>query len=194
VLKDLLYTTAEASAARRSAQTALAAIRDALLKLLAPILSFTAEEAWRILRPQEPTIFVHTWAGLVPAVPDAEALVPKWQRILAVRAEVLRELEQLRMQGRIGSSLQADVTVSAPGPDYEALASLGDDLKYVFITSAARLERGDALAIAVNPSAGTKCERCWHWRDDVGDDPAHPALCGRCVSNLFGGGEPRACA
>jgi len=194
VLKDRLYTTAAASPARRSAQTALATIRDALLKLLAPILSFTAEEAWRILRPQEPTIFVHTWAGLVPAVPDAETLVPKWQRILAVRAEVLRELEQLRMQSRIGSSLQADVTVSAPEPDHEALASLGDDLKYVFITSAARLERGDALAIAVNPSSGTKCERCWHWRDDVGDDPAHPALCGRCVANLFGHGDPRACA
>jgi isoleucyl-tRNA synthetase len=194
VLKDRLYATAAASRARRSAQTALAIIRDALLKLLAPILSFTAEEAWRILRPQDPTIFVHTWADLVPAVPDADALLPKWQRILAVRAAVLRELEQLRMQGRIGSSLQADVTVSAPEPDYEALASLGDDLKYVFITSAARVERGDALAIAVNPSAGTKCERCWHWRDDVGDDRAHPALCGRCVSNLFGSGDARACA
>ena len=193
-LKDRLYTTAAGSPARRSAQTALAIIRDALLKLVAPILSFTAEEAWRILRPQDPTIFVHTWADLVPAVPDASELVPKWQRILAVRAAVLRELEQLRMQSRIGSSLQADVTVSAPEPEYAALASLGDDLKYVFITSAARVERGDTLAIAVNPSAGTKCERCWHWRDDVGDDRDHPALCGRCVSNLFGRGDPRACA
>jgi isoleucyl-tRNA synthetase len=193
-LKDRLYTTAAGSPARRSAQTALAIIRDALLKLVAPILSFTAEEAWRILRPQDPTIFVHTWADLVPAVPDASELVPKWQRILAVRAAVLRELEQLRMQCRIGSSLQADVTVSAPEPEYAALASLGDDLKYVFITSAARVERGDTLAIAVNPSAGTKCERCWHWRDDVGDDRDHPALCGRCVSNLFGRGDPRACA
>jgi len=115
-------------------------------------------------------------------------------RILAVRAAVLRELEQLRMQGRIGSSLQADVTVSAPEPEHAALASLGDDLKYVFITSAARVERGDTLAIAVNPSAGTKCERCWHWRDDVGDHRDHPALCGRCVANLFGRGDPRACA
>jgi isoleucyl-tRNA synthetase len=194
VLKDRLYTAAAASRARRSAQTALAIIRDALLKLLAPILSFTAEEAWRILRPQDPTIFVHTWAELVPAVPDADVLVPKWQRILAVRAAVLRELEQLRMQGRIGSSLQADVTVSAPEPEYAALASLGDDLKYVFITSAARVERGDALAIAVNPSAGVKCERCWHWRDDVGEDRGHPALCGRCVANLFGSGDARACA
>ena len=194
VLKDRLYTTAAGSPARRSAQTALAIIRDALLKLLAPILSFTAEEAWRILRPQDPTIFVHTWPDLVPAVPDAGEMLPKWQRILAVRAAVLRELEQLRMQGRIGSSLQADVTVSAPEPEYAALASLGDDLKYVFITSAARVERGDTLAIAVNPSAGTKCERCWHWRDDVGDHRDHPALCGRCVSNLFGRGDPRACA
>jgi isoleucyl-tRNA synthetase len=194
VLKDRLYTTATGSPARRSAQTALAIIRDALLQLLAPILSFTAEEAWRILRPEDPTIFVHTWADLIPAVPDADALMAKWQRILAVRAAVLRELEQLRMQGRIGSSLQADVTVSAPEPEHAALASLGDDLKYVFITSAAWVERGDTLAIAVNPSAGTKCERCWHWRDDVGDHRDHPALCGRCVANLFGRGDPRACA
>jgi len=194
VLKDRLYTAAAASPARRSAQTALAIVRDALLKLLAPILSFTAEEAWRLLRPQDPTIFVHTWKDLVPAMPDADVLLPKWQRILAVRAAVLRELEGLRMQGRIGSSLQADVTVSAPEPEYSALASLGGDLKYVLITSAARVERGDALSIAVNPSAGTKCERCWHWRDDVGNHRDHPALCGRCVSNLFGSGDARAFA
>jgi isoleucyl-tRNA synthetase len=98
------------------------------------------------------------------------------------------------MEGRIGSSLQAEVTISAPDDDYAALASLGDDLRFVMITSAARVERaesGGALAIAVNPSAGAKCERCWHWRADVGADAAHPALCGRCVANLLGGGEPR---
>ncbi|GIK86573.1 MAG: isoleucine--tRNA ligase [Betaproteobacteria bacterium] len=192
VLKDRLYTTARTSAARRSAQTALAVIRDALLKLLAPILSFTAEEAWRILRPAEPTIFVHTWEGMVPEVPEADALLDRWDTIAAVRAVVLKELEALRMQGRIGSSLQAEVTVSAPDGRYEVLASLGDDLRFVFITSAARVERGDVLSVAVNPSGAAKCERCWHWRSDVGDDRAHPALCGRCVANLFGAGEPRA--
>jgi isoleucyl-tRNA synthetase len=192
VLKDRLYTTGRDSRARRSAQTALALIRDALLKLMAPILSFTAEEAWRLLRPGDPTIFVHTWPEMLAEVPDGDALLAKWERILAVRSVVLKELEALRMQGRIGSSLQAEVTVSAPAEDYAALASLGDDLRFVFITSAAQVEPGDVLAVAVNPSSAAKCERCWHWRADVGADRAHPALCGRCVANLFGAGEPRA--
>jgi isoleucyl-tRNA synthetase len=193
-LKDRLYTTARTSRARRSAQTALFAIRDALLGLMAPILSFTAEEAWRIVHPDDPTIFIHTWGDALPTVPDAAALMAKWPRILAVRAAVLKELESLRQDGRIGSSLQAEVTISAPDEDYVALASLKDDLRFVMITSAARLERaadGESLAIAVNPSGGDKCERCWHWRSDVGADPAHPLLCGRCVANLYGSGEPR---
>jgi isoleucyl-tRNA synthetase len=190
-LKDRLYTTAKASATRRSAQTALAIIRDALLKLLAPILSFTAEEAWRILKPSEPTIFIHAWSEMIPHVPEADVLLDKWDTILAVRAVVLKELEALRMEGRIGSSLAAEVTVSAPNGQYEVLASLGDDLRFVFITSGARVERGDVLSVAVNPVAATKCERCWHWREDVGNDHAHPALCARCVANLFGAGERR---
>ncbi len=193
-LKDRLYTTARTSRARRSAQTALRAIRDTLLGLMAPILSFTAEEAWRLVYPEDSTIFIHTWADAMPEVPDAATLMMKWPRILAVRASVLRELETLRQDGRIGSSLQAEVTISAPAEDYEVLAELEDDLRFVMITSAARLERaetGGTLAIAVNPSGGEKCERCWHWRSDVGADTAHPLLCGRCVANLHGSGEPR---
>ncbi len=191
VLKDRLYTTPAAGHARRSAQTALAAIRDLLLALLAPVLSFTAEEAWRIAQPQDPTVFVRVWGDLVPEVDDSEALIERWQAILSVRALVQREIEAVRQAGRIGSSLQAEVTVSAPPAVRDALASLGDDLRFVFITSAARVEHGDALEVAVNPSAGTKCERCWHWRDDVGEDPAHPSLCGRCAASLAGTPEPR---
>jgi isoleucyl-tRNA synthetase len=194
VLKDRLYTAARESLARRSAQTALAAIRDALLKLMAPVLSFTAEEAWRIVHPQDATIFSGVWAGCVPEVPDAKALLQKWARILAVRSAVLKELETLRQDGKIGSSLEAEVTIAAADEDYQALSSLGDDLRFVLITSAARVERGDALAVAVNPSPYTKCERCWHWREDVGDDAHHPTLCGRCVANLLGAGERRAYA
>ncbi len=192
VLKDRLYTTAAASPARRSAQTALASIRDALLMLLAPVLSFTAEEAWRILRPEDATIFVRTWREAVPVVADGAPLLGKWSTILAARAAVLKEIEAVRQSGRIGSSLQAEVTISTPEPAYSALASLGDDLRFVTITSAARVEQGDVLAIAVNPSGGEKCERCWHWRSDVGEDAAHPTLCARCVANLHGAGEPRA--
>jgi isoleucyl-tRNA synthetase len=191
VLKDRLYTTAADSRPRRSAQTALALVRDALLKLMAPILSFTAEEAWRILRPDDPTIFIHTWDRTIPEVPDADALVAKWSRILAVRALVQKELEAVRQSGAIGSSLQAEVDVAADADHHAALASLGDDLRFVFITSAAMVRRADALAVAVTPSAQAKCERCWHWRADVGADAAHRGLCARCVANLFGAGEPR---
>jgi isoleucyl-tRNA synthetase len=191
VLKDRLYTTAPSSVARRSAQTALAFIRDTLLKLMAPILSFTAEEAWRLVHAVDPTIFVQTWTDEVAAAPDAEALIAKWHRILAVRAAVQKELEAVRQSGAIGSSLQAEVAITVPAADYEALAALGNDLRFVTITSAATASLGDALAVRVTASAHPKCERCWHWRADVGVEPEHPTLCGRCVANLFGAGEPR---
>ncbi|MBS0325212.1 MAG: isoleucine--tRNA ligase [Proteobacteria bacterium] len=191
VLKDRLYTTPAKGAARRSAQTALAAIRDALLAWMAPILSFTAEEAWRLVHPGDPTIFVRTWDAMLPAVPDADELVPRWKRILEVRATVLKELEAVRQAGAIGSSLQAEVDIVADHATWRTLAALGDDLRFVLITSSASVRLGDALAIAVVPSAHAKCERCWHWRSDVGVDPEHPGLCGRCHANLFGAGEAR---
>ena len=189
MLTDRLYTAARASRARRSAQTALALIRDALLALMAPVLSFTAEEAWRILHPDDPTIFVRTWGAMLPPAWDA-ALTAKWERILAVRALVQKELEAVRQAGAIGSSLQAEVDIVASNEDYDALASLGDDLRFVLITSQAVVRRGeDAIAVSASPHG--KCDRCWHWRADVDADPSHPGLCGRCVANLFGNGEPR---
>ena len=194
VLKDRLYTAGKDSLARRSAQTALALVRDALLRLMAPVLSFTAEEAWRIVHPEDATIFCRTWVDALPAVPDAAALLAKWSRVLAVRATVLKELEGLRQQGKIGSSLQAEVAITAAAEDHDALASLADDLRFVLITSAATVARGEALATAVTASANAKCERCWHYRADVGTHPGHPTLCGRCAANLFGAGEPRAFA
>jgi isoleucyl-tRNA synthetase len=193
VLKDRLYTTATHSAARRSAQTVLAYVRDELLKLMAPILSFTAEEAWRVLYPGDATIFAHVWKteyGL-GAIPDLDALTQKWGHIVEVRNAVLKRLEEARERGEIGSSLAAEVTIAAAGDVYDALVSLGDDLRFVMITSSAKVLRGDALAIEVTPSPNVKCARCWHWRADVGADAAHPALCARCVANLFGDGEIR---
>jgi isoleucyl-tRNA synthetase len=126
-------------------------------------------------------------------VQDAQSLLAKWDRLRTFRAEVTRAIETVRASGAIGSSLQAEVEVAASGPLFEDLSSLGDDLRFVLITSAARLSEGDAgtPAVRVTPSPHTKCERCWHWRDDVGHDPGHPGLCGRCTANLYGAGEPR---
>ncbi len=187
VLKDRLYTTAPKSQARRSAQTALHQITHAMLRWMAPFLSFTAEEAWAVAG-HSPSIFLETYADL--GQPDA-ALLAKWARVRAIRDEVNKEIESVRTAGQVGSSLQANVDLQAAGNDHALLASLGDDLKFVFITSAMDLSAGDALRATVVPSSATKCERCWHYRDDVGHDAAHPGLCGRCTSNLFGAGETR---
>jgi isoleucyl-tRNA synthetase len=192
VLKDRLYTTAPKSLARRSAQTALWQITHAMLRWMAPFLSFTAEEAWPILAPgQSVSIFSETFSNF--DAPDA-ALLAKWQRIRAIRDEVNKAIEAVRTAGAVGSSLQANVTVTATAEDAALLATLGEDLKFVFIASVARVTVGAALAVTVEPSAATKCERCWHWRDDVGVDAKHAALCGRCTSNLYGGGEVRTVA
>jgi isoleucyl-tRNA synthetase len=187
VLKDRLYTTGAKSLARRSAQTALAQITQAMLRWMAPFLSFTAEEAWKLVGRSE-SIFLETYAPL--AAPDA-ALLAKWSRIRELRDAVNKEIEALRADGQVGSSLQARVSLRVPAGDRALLASLGDDLKYVFITSAIDIEASDEMQIRASASSDTKCERCWHYRADVGDDPAYPTLCGRCVSNLFGAGEVR---
>jgi isoleucyl-tRNA synthetase len=192
VLKDRLYTNAPKSLARRSAQTALWQITHAMLRWMAPFLSFTAEEAWPILAPgQSPSIFTETYSTF--DAPDA-ALLAKWQRIRAIRDEVNKAIEAVRSAGSVGSSLQANVTLAVNAEDRALLATLGDDLKFVFITSQAAILPGEALAVTVTPSTSTKCERCWHWRDDVGHDAAHPTLCGRCTSNLYGAGEVRTIA
>ena len=192
VLKDRLYTTAPTSLARRSAQTALWHLTHAMLRWMAPFLSFTAEEAWAVFAPGRGSIFAERYADSA-AWADA-ALLAKWQRIREARDAVNKEIEAVRADGRVGSSLQATIAIEAPPELHAALASLGEDLKFVTITSAATLAPGEALRVAVTPSAATKCERCWHWRDDVGADPAHPTICGRCTSNLYGAGEVRRAA
>ncbi|MCL2591526.1 MAG: class I tRNA ligase family protein, partial [Betaproteobacteria bacterium] len=190
ILKDRLYTTAENSPARRSAQSALWHITQAITRLMAPVLAFTAEEIWQTLtKDAESSVMLQAWHEL-PDVYDEGVLTRRWELIAAVRADVLKALEELRIAGKIGADLQAAVTITAEGETFEALAALGDDLKFVFITSAATLERGTSSIQAI-PAKGEKCERCWHVREDVGQYAEHPAICGRCVSNLFGNGEQR---
>ena len=199
ILKDRLYTSGVNSAARRSAQTAIWHITQALLPLMAPVLSFTVEEAWAVFADKatyaasDETIFTQSFYAL-PAVNDAEALLNQYTRLREIRADVLKELEEVRVSGAIGSSLQAEVDIHAHGDKLALLQTLGDDLKFVLITSAAKVTPASAEAeekVVVTASKYTKCERCWHYRADVGSHAEHAALCGRCVSNLFGAGEVR---
>ncbi|HET9472215.1 MAG TPA: class I tRNA ligase family protein, partial [Usitatibacter sp.] len=195
ILKDRLYTAAKDSPARRSAQSALHHVTQLLLRLMAPILSFTAEEAWAVLHPgADESIFFHTWKDVLPKQEGEPELLAKWKRLREIRAAVAKRLEESRAAGAIGSSLQAEVALEAGGADLELLRGLGEDLKFVLITSRAdvRPSSGDGIVnIVVAPSAHPKCERCWHYRPDVGSDARHPAICGRCVANLEGPGEAR---
>jgi isoleucyl-tRNA synthetase len=194
VLKDRLYTSAADSRARRSAQTALYHLTQGLLRVLAPFLSFTAEEAWKVFQPASDTVFTETYYAY-PEVAGAAALIEKWALLRDVRGNVTKALEEARTANRIGSSLQAEVAVHASGARYDALTSLGDDLRFVLITSAASVVKVDDEAhesVDVAASKYQKCERCWHYREDVGAHAEHPTLCGRCFSNLFENGEIRA--
>jgi isoleucyl-tRNA synthetase len=193
VLKDRLYTTAPNSLARRSAQTALWHITHAMLRWMAPFLSFTAEEAWKVFAPAKTTsIFVETFADV--SAWRGEDLLAKWARIRAIRDVANKEIEALRTDGQVGSSLQATLAIGADAADHALLATLGADLRFVTITSQAVLSEAAELTVRVTPSAATKCERCWHYRDDIGIDTAHPTICGRCTSNLYGAGEARSVA
>jgi isoleucyl-tRNA synthetase len=187
VLKDRLYTNAPKSLARRSAQTVLYRITHAMLRWMAPFLSFTAEEAWQAFGTTE-SIFMETFSDL--GAPN-EALLAKWARIREIRDQVNKDIEALRADGKVGASLQAAVSLQVGPEDHALLASLGHDLKFVFITSQLILEAGSIMLAKVSVSQDTKCERCWHYAPDVGVNPAHPTLCGRCDSNLHGSGETR---
>ena len=198
VLKDRLYTTAPKSLARRSAQTALHQITHAMVRWMAPFLSFTAEEAWPVLAgdANQGSIFFETFSAL-PS--PNEALLAKWSRIRAIRDQANKAIEDLRAAGTVGASLQATLGITAGADDAALLRSLGDDLRFVTITSAATVLDGAELDIAVTPSTAVKCDRCWHYRDDVGTNATHPTICGRCVSNLAeatgeGAGEQRSIA
>lgn len=207
VIKDRQYTTQRDSLARRSAQTALYHVAEALTRWIAPILSFTAEEIWALLpgaRP-ESVLFSQWYDGLSELPPDAVFSAEDWERILEVRDQVARVIEQMRNEQGLGSSLNANVVIHAQGTAAPLLQRLGDELRFVLITSKAEvrsapppagvnavpLTDGSVLGIVVVKSEAPKCVRCWHRRDDVGTHAEHPQLCGRCVENVVGSGELR---
>jgi len=203
VIKDRLYTTPTDSLARRSAQTAMYHIAEAMVRWLAPIVSFTAEEIWRELPGERAeSVFLASWHELPPAT---DSTTIDWTVVLELREAVSKELERLRAAGEIGSPLDAVVAIYCEEPGLAELRKLGDELRFVLITSAANVQAADArpadavaagagLWLAVSATDASKCVRCWHRRADVGADPSHPELCERCVGNVTGPGELRAFA
>ncbi len=203
VIKDRLYTTPAESLARRSAQTAIYHIAEAMVRWLAPILSFTAEEIWQELPGEHgDSVFLATWHSF-PA--SGDSMTVDWAAILEVRQAVSKELEQLRAAGDIGAPLDAAVDLYCAPELKAALAALGEELRFVFITSEAQVHSEsdrpeNAVAagtedrpfwLSLSRSERRKCVRCWHRRDDVGHHAEHPELCGRCVTNVEGPGETR---
>ena len=193
ILKDRLYTTKANSHARRSAQTALYHITRSLVLLMSPILCFTAEEAWELIGGgEEDSVLYHTWHEF-PTMPAASetALLEKWTAIREARAAVSAAIEPLRVSKEVGSSLQAEVVLTAPENVFAALETLDDELKFVMLVSKIQLVQGDELSATVTPSQEQKCERCWHYVASVGSVAQHPTLCARCVENIDGNGENR---
>ena len=193
ILKDRLYTMGENSHARRAAQSALYHITQTMMRLMAPILSFTANEIWQTLGlDKDATVFEELWYDL-PAHGLSNSKIADWENIIEVRALANKAIEEKRGAGEVGSSLQAEMTISADGATYDSLARMEDALRFVFITSQAKVEKqsGSGLSFKVVASKHAKCDRCWHYREDVGASAEHSTICGRCVSNLFGQGEKR---
>ena len=193
ILKDRLYTTKANSHARRSAQTALYHITRSLVLLMSPILCFTAEEAWELIGGgEEDSVLYHTWHEF-PTMPAASetALLEKWTAIREARAAVSAAIEPLRVSKEVGSSLQAEVVLTAPENVFAALETLDDELKFVMLVSKIQLVQGDELSATVTSSQEQKCERCWHYVASVGSVAQHPTLCARCVENIDGNGENR---
>ena len=190
VIKDRTYTMPTESAGRRSAQTAMYHIAEAMVRWLAPILSFTAEEMWRFLPgPRAESVFLTTWYSLPDVPPDGI----DWDKLLELRAGVLKKLEEKRVKGEIGAPLEAEVDVQVPRAAFDKLNALGKELRFFFITSEARLNAVDAAepVIFVHATDAAKCVRCWHRRPEVGSIAAHPELCERCVTNVTTTGEKR---
>ncbi len=194
ILKDRLYTSGENSSARRSAQSALHHITHTFMRLIAPILSFTADEIWQTLNlGEDKSVFEDVWYEL-PKHGLSATDIRVWLVVIETRANALKEIEKLRERGELGSSLQAELTFYVGGESFKALNSLSDDLRFVMITSSAMVvERQDESLemVLVHPSTHKKCERCWHYRADVVSRAEHSTICERCVSNLFGAGEVR---
>jgi isoleucyl-tRNA synthetase len=203
IIKDRQYTAKADGHARRSCQTALYHIAEAMVRWMAPIMSFTAQEVWEAMPgKRDEFVFTQTW---YEGMPDVTNTMDDsfWESILAAKTQVNSALEQARKDKVIGSSLEAKVTIFANKALRDNLERLEDELRFVLITSQAEVADIDArtddsqlsedgtFAVQVSSAPGTKCTRCWHITEDVGSDPKHPELCTRCIENVDGSGEAR---
>jgi isoleucyl-tRNA synthetase len=207
VIKDRQYTTQANSLARRSCQTAMYHVTEAMTRWIAPILSFTADEVWENMPGARDDLGVFTaeWYEGLFAYSNTEIDGSTWDSLEQLRAEVTRTLEDLRQDGKIGSSLDAEVTILAEQALIEQLRSISDELRFVLITSTAtlapldsgesgevfKMRNGNRIRVQAVPSEHPKCVRCWHHREEVGSHADHPELCERCVDNIDGAGEQR---
>jgi isoleucyl-tRNA synthetase len=204
IIKDRQYTCKTDSVARRSAQTALYHVAESLVRWLAPILSFTAEEIWEHLPGERgESVFLETWYEGFPQFAASSFAADFWEQLMQVRDLSNKQIEVLRAEGAIGSSLEAEVTLFASKGLFDQLEKLGNELRFALITSTAELKPMaeadesavetaiEGLKISAKASSAEKCERCWHRRADVGQDEQAPTLCGRCVENVNGEGERR---
>jgi len=205
IVKDRAYTTQENSRARRSAQTAMFHIAQAMVRWIAPILSFTAEEIWENMPGQrEASVMLTQWYDGLETLPaDAAMGRDYWQRLIDVRTAVNKEMEVQRAAGTMKGSLDASVDLFCDAQLLADLGALEEELRFLLISSSARLldlaaaddtaapTESSGLRLTMTPSADAKCERCWHRRPEVGSAVGHPTLCGRCVENIEGEGEIR---
>ena len=203
IIKDRIYTCAEDSLPRRSAQTALYHIAEAFVRWIAPILSFTAHEIWGFMPgDRSSSVFVAHWYPLQRLGDNEVISKGDWAVILQAKEAINKVIEDQRNQGNVKGSLEADIKVFANAELMESLAKLGDELRFVTITSKATLSSladGDdaeqssmeGLKVSLQRSVANKCVRCWHFIDDVGSNEQHPEVCGRCITNISGAGEAR---
>ena len=204
ILKDRLYTTKASSKARLSAQTAMQHILESLVRNLAPILSFTSEEIWGHMAGQrEASVLFATRYDTLDTIPNNEKADADWDSVIAIRNEVSKQIEVLRVDGKIGSALDANVVLFVDQTQAQLLEPLENELRFILMTSEASFTSIDqatsdavesdiaGLKILVSPVSYEKCVRCWHRRPDIGSHSEHPELCGRCISNVDGGGELR---
>ncbi|HEY0333746.1 MAG TPA: class I tRNA ligase family protein, partial [Stenotrophomonas sp.] len=195
VTKDRLYTMAEDSRGRRSAQTAMFHISEAFVRWIAPVLSFTAEELWGYLPgPREENVLFATWyEGLSPLPADAVLSAEDFDKLLALREQVAKVLEPMRANGAIGAALEAEITVAADAVTAARWQPLAEELRFFFISGDVNVTPAstDDIYVSAQPTTKPKCVRCWQLRADVGTVAAHPELCSRCAGNVDGPGEVR---